>query len=246
MTNRVTCPRLDVLTPVAQRLWVVDGAPIRPAPGLLLPVRMTVIKLASGELWLHSPVRLSQRLAEALGALGPVRHLVAPNIAHWSFLPDWQRRFPEAILWAVPELWRRWPVRRSGLRIDRTLGDEAPEAWAGEMKQAVIPGAGGFREVAFLHLPSATLVLTDLIANLEPGKLPPATRLFARLNGMLAPDGRAPAYLRLAVRMRRAEAAGALSRLLAREPERVIFAHGRWFASDGAAAARRSLAWLLG
>ena len=246
MTDRdVTYPPLDVPKPVAEGVWIVDGAPIRPAPGLVMPTRMIVIRLASGDLWLHSPVRHGEALARALAELGPVRHLVAPNIGHWTFLPDWQRAFPQATLWAAPGLRDRRQVRKSGLRIDHDLGEQAPAAWAGEIEQAVIPGAGGFREVAFLHLPSRTLLLTDLVANLEAEKLPFATLLFARLNGMLAPHGRAASYVRISVRMRRAEASRAVTRLIGRAPERVIFAHGRWFERDGTATARRSLGWLL-
>lgn len=244
--EQVGYPPFDIPKPVAEGVWVVDGAPIRPGGTLTLPIRMTVIRLRSGELWLHSPVRHGDALARRLEELGVVRHLVAPNIAHWSFLPDWQKAFPGAAVWAAPGLRARRQVRKSGLRIDRDLNDTAPGAWSGQIEQAVVPGAGGFREVAFLHLPSRTLVLVDLVANLEAGKLPPVTRLFCRLNGMLAPQGRAAAYVRLSVRMRRSEAADALGRLIERQPERVVFAHGAWFERDGAAAARRSLAWLLG
>jgi hypothetical protein len=70
-------------------------------------------------------------------------------------------------------------------------------------------------------------------------------RTFARLTGVLAPDGKAPIYLRLIIRTKRQEAAQAASRMLAWAPERVIFAHGRWFERDGTAALRRSLAWLI-
>jgi hypothetical protein len=45
--------------------------------------------------------------------------------------------------------------------------------------------------------------------------------------------------------MRRHDASLTLSRLLARHPERVIFAHGRWFDRDGEARLRRPLRWLL-
>jgi Domain of unknown function (DUF4336) len=248
--TEIAYPPLNVLKPVADGVWIVDGAPVRPAPGLVLPVRMTVVRLTSGALWLHSPVRPSQGLvrglAQALAELGPVRHLVAPNIAHWSFVALWRRHYPEATVWAAPGLGRRVPVRLRGLRIDNELGPGAPGDWAEEMDQAVVPGAAGFREIAFLHRASRTLILTDLIANLEAGKLPLTMRLFARANGMLAPEGRAPLYLRAAVLMRRREAAGALAPLLDRQPERVIFAHGLWFAQNGEARARRSLAWLLG
>jgi hypothetical protein len=45
--------------------------------------------------------------------------------------------------------------------------------------------------------------------------------------------------------LNRSEVAQKAARLVAFDPERVIFAHGRWFERDGAAQLRRSLAWLL-
>jgi hypothetical protein len=61
----------------------------------------------------------------------------------------------------------------------------------------------------------------------------------------MAPDGMAPAHLRFALNRKRKEAAAAAWRLIAWEPERVIFAHRRWFDRDGTAQLRRSLRWLL-
>jgi hypothetical protein len=100
--------------------------------------------------------------------------------------------------------------------------------------------------VAFLHRPSRTVVLTDLVQNLEPEKLPLGTRLFAKLTGVHAPDGKAPAYLRLVIRLRRADAKAAVARLIAWNPDRVIFSHGRWFERDGTAELKRAFRWLLG
>jgi uncharacterized protein DUF4336 len=240
----VTYPPLDTLKPVAEGLWVVDSGPIR-VLGLPVPVRMTVIRLASGEAWLHSPTRFSPALQAEIERVGRIGHLVAPNVAHWMFLRDWQTSCPNAVVSAAPGLRERSQVKASGLRIDRELGDTAPPDWAGEIETVVVPGGLGFREVAFLHAPTRTLVLTDLVVNLEPGKLSLPARAFARLVGASAPDGRAPAYLRMAVRLRRREAAAAAERLLAFAPERVIFSHGRWFERDGAASLRRSLRWLL-
>ena len=109
-----------------------------------------------------------------------------------------------------------------------------------------IPGGAGFREVAFLHRPTRTLILTDLVQNLEPEKLSLGTRLFARLTGVDAPNGKAPAYLRFVVRLRRDAAKAAVSHLVAWNPERVIFSHGRWFDRDGTASLKRAFAWLQG
>jgi hypothetical protein len=169
----------------------------------------------------------------------------APNIAHWSFLAEWQRQCPDAVTWAAPGLRERANVKASDVRLDRDLPAESPPEWAQDLEQAVIPGAAGFREVTFFHRPSRTLVLTDLVVNLEAGKLPLHARAFAWATGVLAPDGKAPAYLRLIVKRRAAAAREAARRLVALDPERVIFAHGRWFDRDGAAQLRRSFGWLL-
>jgi hypothetical protein len=240
-----TYPPLDVLKPVAENVWIVDSGP-QHAMGLTLPVRMTVIRLENGEVWLHSPTRFNGELRRTIETLGPIRHIVAPNIAHWTHLKDWQSSCPSAVTSAAPGLRQRAQVRKEGLRLDRDLTEEPPEAWAGEIEQTIIPGGAGFREVAFFHRSTRTLILTDLIQNLEREKLPFGTRLFAKLTGIQAPDGKAPAYLRLVIRLRRRDAAQAAARLVAWNPDRIIFSHGRWFDRDGTAALRRSFAWLLG
>jgi hypothetical protein len=240
----VTYPPLDVLKPVAESVWIVDSGPLRML-GMPLPVRMTVIRLADGDILLHSPTRFDDGLKRDIERIGRIRHLVAPSIAHWVFLRDWQAHCPDAVTWAVPGLRDRAQVRTSGLRIDRDLGDGPPADWAGDMDQAVLRGGAGFAEVDFFHKPTRTLVLTDLVVNLEAHKLPWLMRGAAHLAGVVAPDGKAPVYLRLVIRMRRREPAAAAARLLAWDPERVIFSHGRWFERDGAAALRRALDWLL-
>ena len=239
-----TYPPLDVPKPVADGLWIVDSGP-HTMLGIELPVRMTVIRLAGGDLVLHSPTRFTEGLKRQLDVLGLIRHLVAPNFAHWIYLRDWQRACPDATTWAAPGLRGRGQVRRSGIRLDRDLDDAAPAEWAGEIALAVVPGGFGVTEIAFFHKPTRTLVLTDLIVNMEPEKIPPLARPAFQLAGIVAPDGRAPLQLRLVILMRRNAAALAVSRMLALHPARVIFAHGLWFDRDGEATARRSLRWLL-
>jgi hypothetical protein len=238
-----TYPPLDVPKPVAEGVWIVDSGPLR-IMGMPMPVRMTVIRLANGDLWLHSPTRYDERLRGELERHGRIRHLVASNNAHWMFVQEWQQHCPDVVTWAAPGLRDRAQVKKSGVKLDRDLGETPPPDWAGEMEQIIVPGAG-FREVDFFHKPSRTLVLTDLIVNLEAEKMPVPMRLFARLTGVLAPDGKAPAYLRLIIRAKRREATEAASRMLAWAPERVIFSHGRWFEQGGTTALRRSLSWLV-
>lgn len=239
-----TYPPLDVLKPVAAGVWIVDSGPLRTL-GMSLPVRMTVIRLGDGGMWLHSPTRCVEGLRRSIEELGPIRHLVAPNVAHWSFLKDWQRNCPDALTWAAPNLRQRRQVRKAELRLDRDLTDTSPPEWASEIEQVVVPGGAGFREVDFFHRTSRTLVLTDLVLNLEPEKVPWFVRPIGSLLGVRAPNGKAPIYLRLIVLARRRDAAQAASTMVGWRPERVIFAHGTWFERDGTAALRRSLSWLL-
>ncbi|MGJ4942050.1 SDR family oxidoreductase [Bradyrhizobium sp. HKCCYLS1011] len=232
----------EQVKPVAEGVWIVDAGRIH-AAGLPLPVRMTVIRLKSGDLLLHSPTQYSDDLRRELERLGPIKYLVAPNIAHWMFLPEWQAALPIAKLFAAPGLAERAQVRRSGLRIDHELGERSPDEWAEDI-ELVLVSTLLFSEVELFHKPSRTLVLTDLVQNLAPEGLSPLSRAAASLLGITAPNGKAPAYLRLLLRLGGRPVETAVSRLIELAPERVIFAHGRWFESGGTEQLRRSLAWL--
>lgn len=231
---------IDLPKPLTESVWLVDSGPIS-AMGLKLPVRMTVVRLNDGGLLLHSPTQHTAELGHALEALGPIRHLVAPTIAHWTFLKDWQLAYPQATSWGVPGLRGRAQVRKSGVRIDADLGDHAPGAWADEFEQGIVRGGGGFEEAWFLHKASRTLVLADLIENLEPSKLPAITA--ATMRATMATCATTGLHVRAAVALGGPAARDAIEALLATNPERVIFAHGKPFTEDGAAQLRRAFAW---
>src|SRR5215203_6091094 len=223
--ERATYPPLDVPKPVATDVWVVDSGPLH-VFRTPLPLRMTVIRLAGGDLWLHSPTSYSDGLRQELERAGRIRHLVAPNIAHWSFLQDWQHACPHAVTWAAPGLRDRAPVRKAGIGLDRDLAEAAPPEWAGEIEQALVRGRG-FSEVDFFHSATRTLVITDLVQNLEPDKL----TLLGR-TAVLAPNGGTPVYLRWVLRANRQHVRESAERLVGWNPERVVFSHGRWFERD--------------
>ncbi|MBX9699044.1 MAG: DUF4336 domain-containing protein [Acetobacteraceae bacterium] len=243
MSTDGTYPPLDVPKPVCDGVWIVDSGQQR-VLGLAVPVRMTVLRLADGGLVLHSPTRHTPQLQAALEAIGPIRHLVAPDTAHWAHVSPWRKAVPEAAFWAVPGVLER--AHGQGVHLGRAgvLGAAPPEAWAGEMAQAVFSGPG-FAEIAFHHHPSRTLVLTDTVQALEKPRLGLATRLVAGMVGSASAGGTTPVHLRLILGRRRAENRAAAEALLALAPERVIFAHGAPFERDGTARLRRALAWLL-
>ncbi|UPK31419.1 SDR family oxidoreductase [Bradyrhizobium sp. 195] len=231
------------LSRVTDDVWIVDDQPIS-AAGLELPIRMVVLRLSNGDLVLHSPVRYSPALHHELERLGAIKYLLAPNIGHWMFLADWQRALPRARTFAARSLSQRRQVRAAGIRIDRELGDVTPEEWSADF-QTVAVNAPMFCEIELFDKRSRTLVLTDLVQNLDPDHLSPANEAAASLLGISGPDGKAPVYLRLLLRLGGRAVRAAAERLLSLAPERVIFAHGDWFQTDGTARLRQSLRWLV-
>ncbi|OPY98830.1 oxidoreductase [Bradyrhizobium sacchari] len=243
MQRVATALSTATLTRVTDDIWIADDAPIS-AAGLVLPVRMTVIRLSNGDLVLHSPVRYSHSLREELERLGQISYLLAPNVAHWTFLREWQRQLPQATTFAARGLSARKQVREAGLRIDRELGGTTPEEWSGELVTIAV-NAPMFSEVEIFDKRSRTLILTDLVQNLASRDLPALNQAAVSLLGNAKPDGRAPVYLRLLLRLGGRSVQAAAERLVSLAPERVIFAHGDWFDSRATEQLRRSLRWLL-
>jgi len=109
---------------------------------------------------------------------------------------------------------------------------------------AAFPVAGRYMtEVEFFHRDSRTLILTDLIESFEPAKLSFFMRLMTRLGHVQHPDGQMPRDMRLT--FDRSVLKMAVEQMLAWQPERIVIAHGRWFARDGIAELRRAFRWLL-
>ena len=62
--QRVGYLPLGALKALADDIWIVDD--VMNASGLVLPIRMTIIRLANGDLLLHSPTPLSKDLADSI------------------------------------------------------------------------------------------------------------------------------------------------------------------------------------
>ena len=61
---------LNTLKPVAAGIWIIDG-PAVICKRMPISTRATVVKLQSGNLWVHSPTALTKPLRAELEALGP-------------------------------------------------------------------------------------------------------------------------------------------------------------------------------
>ena len=234
---------INVYKPLAERIGIVDG-PLEylTVAGVQLPMpfttRMTVIRLADGDLFLHSPIVFDASLAAALAAMGRVRHLVSPNQFHYAHIGEWQKAFPDAVAWASPGARERARARRIAVRFDRDLNGRAAEDWRQEIDQIRVPG-GYFGEFVFFHRPSRTLILTDTVMNLEPDKIGEPWRFLAGLSGMRHPRSRIFFGMRLPFLLQRSKARAAAERIRAWAPDRVVLSHGRCLESDSREAVLR-------
>jgi hypothetical protein len=215
-------------------LWSAE-CELRWAAGLVpIPVRMTVLRLADGQLILHSPIRLSPSLRDELAALGPVGFIVVPY-AHGRFALEASQAFPSARLLAAPKA----ASSARALRFDASLPGEAPASWRGQVESLLVRG---FRldEVVLYQRSSRTLVITDLCFHIRrsPSRL---ARTFFRANGMWQRFGPSRLIRALAV-SDRAELRRSLEQLLQWDFERIVPGHGAVVERGGPAALRA--AWL--
>jgi hypothetical protein len=235
---------LNVLKPLADDVWIVDGPEIRfkyALIGVPFPTRMTVVRLPGGGVWIHSPVAPDEALMQQVSETGEVRFLIAPNTLHYWWVPDWKARFPDAEVHAVPGL--EHAAKRS-LKMDCTLGETPPAAWAKAIDQVMVRG-DILTEAAFFHRPSRTLILTDLIENFELSRVRGFwLRLLLRLGGAADPDGKAPFDMQFSFRHQRSAMRAAVDRMIAWQPERIVVAHGRCYLHDAQDELRRAFRWV--
>lgn len=143
---------------VVDQIWLCSY-PVRLA-GARFEARMTVIRLGSGQILVHSPCHITAAIAEEITRLGPVAHIIAPGNFHHLHITTAQAAFPTAKTWICPGV-----EKRSGsLQYDGVLGDMVPEDWIGEIDQVLLQGTL-MREIAMFHRASHTLILVDLIEN---------------------------------------------------------------------------------
>ena len=241
-----TYPPLNTLKPVADDIWIVDGPLIRFGLTILrvqFPTRAIVIRLANGALFVHSPTPLDAALKAQIDLTGVPRWIVGPNRLHYWWIPEWHAAYPEAEVYLAPRI-----REQAGGRLDfdgRTLDRPSGYPWDDEIRTLPIMGAY-MTEVVFFHVPSRTLVLTDLIENFESAKMAsPFMRFLTWLGGVRDPDGSTPTDMRASFRKQRPQVKAAVETMIGWDPERVILAHGRWYAANGRAELQRAFRWIL-
>ncbi len=219
-------------------MFLADGPPVS-FFGFPYPTRMVVVRLSDGGLWVWSPISLTPELARDVDAVGPVQHIVSPNKLHHLYLADWAARWPEARLYAPPGLAKRRP----DLSFHADLGDEPDPAWAGDVDQVIFRGSFAMEEVVFLHRPSRTAIVGDLVQRFDADSVKGFRGLVMRLDGLVGERGSAPREWRLSFTRRR-PARAARDRLLGWQPERLVIAHGACAEHGATGILRQALSWI--
>lgn len=204
--------------------------------GLHLGTRMTVVRLPSGGLWVHSPIALDDEGHEALRALGPVEHIVAPNLYHHLHVGPMAAAHTGSVVHARPRLRKK----RSDLQIDADLDGSAPDAWGGALEPVHIGGTM-LDEVVFLHTPSRLLISCDLVENFTscPHLL---TRMYLKMGGIYQKPGLARP-LRLVFRDRQ-RARAAIDHVIGLPFDGIVLSHGDLIADGGPDVVAATYHWL--
>jgi hypothetical protein len=213
-------------------LFVVSGRWKRSA----FERKMTVFLLSSGEVAVHSAIAMDEAGMASLQSIGRPSWILVPNRLHASDAGFYAARYPSARV-LVPaaargKLFDKLP------RIDGSLDEDWPETLRGEL--AVVPLRGTrIGEVAFVHGPSRTLVLTDAVFNYGGDDLRRVARVFMRANRAYDRFGPSRIFTSFVVSDRDAFSAS-IDDLLEHEFDRVIMSHGRTLATGGKTAIRHA------
>jgi hypothetical protein len=217
-----------------------DGLWVASAPqtllGIQLGTRMTVVRLPAGGLLLHSVVPMTATLRSAVEALGPVQHVVLPDLYHHLHVGPWSLAFPKARIHAPPGMAKKRP----DLRIDAELSEVPHPDWASTLKPFFISGCG-LRETVFLHSATRTLLVADLVENFHESPHW-VTRTYLRAGGIYGRVGFSR-LLRWLYRDR-PRARASVERLLAEDFDRMLLTHGQPIPHGAKQALRLAYDWL--
>mmetsp|Transcript_2217 Transcript_2217/g.4758 ORF Transcript_2217/g.4758 Transcript_2217/m.4758 type:complete len:527 (-) Transcript_2217:43-1623(-) len=151
-----------------------------------VPLRMTVVKLQEGGLFVYDPIAATPEMLSLLRGLidehGPIKHIVLGSVAieHKVYAGVFAQKFSKAKVWVQPGQYsfpNNLPIPFLGFPAGRTrvipkMGEEGvPEEWLGEFEWRtlgpLISKDGAFGETVFYHKPTKTLLVTDTVVEVS-------------------------------------------------------------------------------
>lgn len=144
------------MNPIAPGLWTLRY-PLK-VLGTDHGRTVTVIRLSSGKLIIHSMAPFTAQDLEAIRHLGDPAWLVEAMLLHDTYAAKGAEHFPGLPLLGPPgfEEIVKFPVHPLF---------PAPAEWEDEVEVIRLEGAPKLEEHLFLHIPSRTLIVADLVFN---------------------------------------------------------------------------------
>ena len=233
-------PQLTI-SPQAEDIWTVEGPEVQyrlAGAAIPCPTRMTVVRLNSGTLWLHSPVAHSAKLQQAIDVLGPISAIIAPNSYHYLQVDAWASANADAAVFASAD------VAHKVVANSTVLGSKLVADWSADLDHISIE-LGKFSEAVFFHRASQSLVVTDLMQTFEASRVRSLfVRLLLQLGGATGPNAKPSIEIRLAARKHRDELRVGVKQMIAWNPKRVILSHGACIQNNPIDAIESAFRWL--
>ena len=202
-----------MLEAVGTELWSYEATYRLGA--LAIPHRVTIWRAPSGGLVVHAPCKPDEPARTLLADLGVVDSVVWPSWWHDLYLRAWAAAYPSAKLYVSPRL------RRAA--IPAAILDEARPPWPDVDLLYVDKLPALLDEFVFLHRPSRTLVVADLVVNVR-ADLPRLTRAFFGLMGAY-PGPRIP-WFYATLTADKQHLRKTFQRMLAWDFDRLVVGHG--------------------
>jgi hypothetical protein len=202
---------------------------------------MTIIRLSTGELWVHSPIKLTEEVQNKVDKLGVIKYVIAPNHLHHLFLSDWKLSYPDIAFYGTDEVIKK----RGDIKFNHSLNQEKDWPWTLDIDQVLFTGSPLMEECVFFHKSSSSLIVTDLIENFPSGGFNCCQRVVAKGVGILAPNGKMPLDWRLSFLFNKSIARTHLSVINGWQPKVIIMSHGLIVEKYAKDFLKRSFSWLL-
>ena len=143
---------------LADNLWFLQYK--LPVLGVDIHRNVSVIRLASGELVVHSTGPFSPEEVTAIRALGNPRWMIDVMMRHDTFAKEGRAAFPDA-LYLAPEGFSE------GAEVSTQPLVQPPE-WGDELELLLLEGVPSMQESVAFHRPSRTLIVADLVFDFGP------------------------------------------------------------------------------
>jgi hypothetical protein len=205
-----------------KNLWLHEDT--MPIIGTKLRLRMSIIKLTDGRLWVHSPTALSAELQAEVDQLGPVAFIIGPSNGHNLWLTEWQSAYPNAAMYVSAGI-----TKKLSLQNPQLLDESTKNIWHTDLEHVYLSGATFFNESVFLHKATKSLLVTDIIQNhsdQKPAGIPGlVTRFIIEPLGFKGRCIAPPLKMRFIIKDKQAFKS-ALKKVSAWDFKRIIVTHG--------------------